>query len=103
MSLVQLEQLAAGRSRLAGPLTFDTVMGLFQQGPRLFAGSKTVELDLAGVERSDSAGLALLVSWVRQARRQGSVITFLNVPAQLRGLARVGGVEQILALAPLAA
>lgn len=97
MNAVQLEQMAAGRSRLTGPLTFDTVPQLVQKGGQLFAGHGVVELDLAGVERSDSAGLALLVSWVRQARQQGAAITFLNVPEQLLGLARVGGVERMLA------
>jgi phospholipid transport system transporter-binding protein len=97
VSDVRLEQVGAGRSRLTGPLTFDTVPQLLQQKPQLFADGGTVELDLAGVERSDSAGLALLVSWVRQARQHGGAITFLNVPDQLIGLAKVGGVEQILA------
>lgn len=97
MSEPRLEKMDAGGFRLTGPLTFDTVPQLVQQGRQLFANGKSVELDLAAVERSDSAGLALLVSWVRLAQRQGSEIAFLNVPEQLLGLARVGGVEQILA------
>lgn len=99
MNGVELEVAGGGQSRLSGPLTFETVPQLFQQGRRLFADrGGNVELDLAAVERSDSAGLALLVSWVRLARQQGGAISFLNVPEQLRGLARLGGVEQILAL-----
>lgn len=97
MSDVRLEQQAAGCSRLVGPLTFDSVPLLFEQGRQLFANGGSVELDLASVERSDSAGLALLVSWVRLAKQQGATITFRNIPEQLQGLARVGGVEQILA------
>lgn len=97
MNEAQFEQQGAGGCRLSGPLTFDTVPQLLQQGRQLFANGRAVELDLSRVERSDSAGLALLVSLVRQARQQGGAITFLNVPEQLRGLASVGGVEQILA------
>jgi len=96
VSEARLEQQAAGRGRLSGPLTFATVPQLFQQGRQLFADSNNLQLDLAGVERSDSAGLALLVSWVRLAQQHGGTITFLNVPQQLLGLARVGGVDQVL-------
>lgn len=102
MNEARLEQLDAGRSALSGPLTFDTVPQLFQRGRQLFNAGVTVELDLAKVERSDSAGLALLVSWMRLARQQQGSITFRNVPTQLLGLAKVGGVEAILALVPAA-
>lgn len=98
MSAASLEAQGPGRSRLSGALTFDSVPQLFQQGRQLFATAGEVELDLTGVERSDSAGLALLTGWLRQARQQGGTIRFVNVPAQLQGLARVGGVERILGL-----
>jgi phospholipid transport system transporter-binding protein len=96
VSETRLEQQEAGHGHLTGALTFDTVPQLFQQGRQLFADSNNLQLDLAGVERSDSAGLALLVGWVRLARQCGGTITFLNVPQQLLGLARVGGVDQVL-------
>lgn len=101
MSNARLERLDAGRSALFGPLTFDTVPQLFQQGRQLFNDGAAVVLDLAGVERSDSAGLALLVGWMRLARQQKGSITFGNVPAQLVGLARVGGVEALLGFSTL--
>ena len=97
MSEARLERLGNGGSALFGALTFDTVPQLFKQGRQLGAGGTGVVLDLAGVEHSDSAGLALLVGWTRQARQQNGSITFHNVPAQLLGMAKVGGVDQLLA------
>lgn len=97
MNITLIEPLEAGRKRLSGPLTFDTVPVLFEQGRQLFKSGAVVELDLSGVERSDSAGIALLIGWVRLAQQQRAKITFHNIPEQLLGLARVGGVEQVLA------
>jgi phospholipid transport system transporter-binding protein len=54
-------------------------------------------LDLGGVGRADSAGLALLVEWSRQARRGRTALRFVNVPAQIRSLARVSHLEWLLA------
>jgi ABC-type transporter Mla MlaB component len=55
-----------------------------------------ISIDLAGVTRSDSAGLALLIEWLRESERQGRTITFLNMPAQMQSIARVCGLDGIL-------
>jgi len=61
-------------------------------------GKEQVTVDLAGVTRSDSAGLALLVEWLRESELAGNTIRFVNVPAQLLSIARVCGLEEILSL-----
>lgn len=77
-------------------MSFTTVPELYQQSCNLLSGADAVEIDLAALDRSDSAGLALLVSWKRQARQQNKDIVLNNAPEQLRGLARLGGVEALL-------
>ncbi len=84
---------------LTGELTFQTVPGLLSQEQALVAaGGDALKIDLAGVVRGDSAGLALLVAWLRAARKQRRQIQFLNVPPQLREMARVSGLERLLPL-----
>jgi phospholipid transport system transporter-binding protein len=61
-------------------------------------GREQVTVDLRGVTRSDSAGLALLVEWLRESEIGGNTIKFVNVPAQLLSIARVCGLEDILSL-----
>jgi phospholipid transport system transporter-binding protein len=95
-SRVQMERQAEGLYRLSGDLSFVTVPQLAAQGERLFQEGDSVVLDLADLGRSDSAGLALLVSWIRLARRHNKQLSFHAIPAQLLGLARVGGLEKIL-------
>ncbi len=87
----------AHRFRLRGELDLRSARTLWQQGvQRLSVGPMTV--DLGGVVRADSAGLAVLVAWSRQSRTSGQPLSFVNIPAQLRSLAAVSGVESLLPL-----
>jgi len=99
MSAPVFECLAAGSYRVIGALSFATVPALMSTSSGLFGQNKAVSLALDGVERIDSAGLALLVSLVRQARQADCTLTLTGAPEQLLGLARVGGVDHILPLA----
>jgi phospholipid transport system transporter-binding protein len=80
-----------------GALTFATVSDLYPQSEgwiRDSAGPVTV--DLKDVRRADSAGLALLVEWLRLARAGGRELRFINVSEQVRSLARVNGLGRAL-------
>ncbi len=94
-----LEQVGDGVFRLSGVLTFDTVGALWAGESSRLAGSGALELDLSTVERTDSAGLALLVEWNRQVRRAGGSLILRQPPEQLLAFARVSGVEGALGLA----
>jgi phospholipid transport system transporter-binding protein len=81
---------------LRGELTFDTVAQLLASSQALLAASPALTIDLAGVQRSDSAGLALLIEWTRSAAARRQAIAFTNIPAQMRALARVSGLDGVL-------
>lgn len=96
--LALLERQGA-RLAVRGELTFATVPAL-TRGPIPFPeGEMAWEVDLAGVTRADSAGLALLVGWLREAGHRGAALRIRNVPDQLLAIARVSGVAEILSLA----
>jgi len=82
--------------RLSGPLTFDSVPALWQEGGRLLQARDELVLDLQQVTRTDSAGLALLVEWMREGRRRSKSIRFRNVPEQMMAIARTCGLERVL-------
>ncbi len=91
-SEARLERGTDGVLRLSGALSFANVPHLQSQlAPLLAAGGDNV-LDLGGVLRSDSAGLALLVEWLRQARQHGVPLRFANIPGQMEAMARVSHV-----------
>ncbi|MDE2089048.1 MAG: STAS domain-containing protein [Gammaproteobacteria bacterium] len=97
MGEVRIEHLGEGRFRLAGELSFGTVGGLLSQTDALFASAPMLEIDLQGVVRSDSTGLALLVEWLRESARRGKEIRFVNLPPQMLAIARVSNLDQLLA------
>ncbi len=98
MNAARLDSSAKDRFRLSGVLGFHTVPELWQQTRMLFHDCQSLTIDLSGVERSDSAGLALLVEWMREAARCGVELRFVNMPAQMLAIARVSSLDRILPL-----
>jgi phospholipid transport system transporter-binding protein len=88
--------------RLLGPLSFETVPALWVQAQALLRQADPAQqelvVDLGGVSRSDSAGLALLVLLFSESKRRDRALGFFAVPAQVMALARIGGVEGLLPL-----
>ncbi|MBT8116801.1 MAG: STAS domain-containing protein [Gammaproteobacteria bacterium] len=81
---------------LSGELDFETVPSLLaHEGAHMQRGSG-IYVDFAKVTRVDSAGLALMIEWLRESERKGLVITYDNVPPQLLSIARLCGLEDIL-------
>ena len=89
-----------GRYSLPEALTFATTPRLYLQTGQMFnTPLPRLTFDLAGVQRVDSAGLALLLEWLREAQRRNKEIRFQNIPEQLAAIARVSGLNDILPLA----
>jgi phospholipid transport system transporter-binding protein len=96
VSRARLESLGGGRFRVSGVLDASTAREVLEQSESRFAQSKEIDVDLGGVGESDSAGLALLIEWLRMARLGGQAIRFANVPAQIEALARISEVDDLL-------
>ena len=89
---------ADGHYRVAGELTFETVPEIWQKHERFAGSGESVTVDLADVTRADSAGLVLLVEWMRAANNQKKQIVFRNIPGQLLAIARVSNLDALLPL-----
>lgn len=85
-----------GRIEIVGDLTFDTVGELFTRSSDAGRGTGKTILDLSRVSRTDSAGLALMVEWLRRARRRDGRIEVINMPEQMRSIARMCKLEGVL-------
>ena len=96
VSKAKLESLGGGRYRVSGVLDASTARDVLEQSEARFAQSQEIDVDLGGVGESDSAGLAVLIEWLRAARQGGRVVRFANVPAQIDALARISEVEDLL-------
>ena len=96
MSGAELVELGEGRFGVRGVLDFTTVGALLSKGVAAFGGCREVVLDLQGVTRSNSAGLALLLEWLDHGRAQGFELRFVNLPDSLLAIARMSNVDALL-------
>jgi len=92
----RLEALGDGRFKIYGALDAGTATDLLKRSQEAFKGASALEIDLANVPEGDSAGLALLIEWLRLAKQRQQTIHFKNVPPQIAALARISEVENLL-------
>lgn len=92
--------LESGCLRLRGEMTFASVLSLLEQTrPLLQNGHGPLEIDLAEVGRVDSAGLALMIEWLRLAQQSSRQLFFLHLPRQLLAIAEASDLDAILPVA----
>ena len=81
--------------RFAGALTFDNAAQVFDAS-RALALPANRRADFSAMTRADSAALAVMIALKRRAAAQGSALSIEGVPASLRSLAVVYGVENLI-------
>lgn len=89
-----------GSLSLVGELNHQSVPALLKQSNGIFNGDDNSEItiDLNDVVRCDSSGVALLIELTRRAKQRQKSLQFINVPAQMLEIAKVSGVDKILAM-----
>jgi len=83
---------------VSGELTLETANAVLSETKNLFNGAAQMDIDLSRVTRADSAGLALLVTWMRQAKQTDKNIRFEHLPAQMLAIAKASGLDEFLPL-----
>ncbi|HET6757265.1 MAG TPA: STAS domain-containing protein [Burkholderiales bacterium] len=78
-----------------GAMTLPLARKLLDEGRRVFDRNDAV-IDLHRVERVDSTGLAVMLEWMRSAQRHDHKLSFVNIPDNLKSLADVYGVSDLL-------
>jgi len=88
-------QVSGGRWQVAGTLSMDTVETVRVASAAIGMPQDGI-IDLAAVDRVDSAGVALVLSWARRAAAEGRPLAFAGMPQSMRALATLYGVEELL-------
>ena len=96
MKGARLITVGPGRLRVEGVLDFSTVNDLVKEAVALFPASGRLRIDLAGVESANSAGLALLLEWLVQARSRRLDLRYLNLPDSLERIAAFSNLGPLL-------
>lgn len=92
----RIEAPDSGSVAISGDLTFDTVNGLRHRSDEFLRDGSPVTLDLDGVTRADSAGLALMVEWLKQAQARDVPLRVVNMPDQMLAIARMSKLDNVL-------
>lgn len=86
-----------GRVSVAGPLTFQSVPALVAAARQwLGLTGDVIEVDLSGVTRADSAGVALLVEWWNTFHTAKRRLAYIGVPDQVEDFVRINGLDTLL-------
>lgn len=84
-----------GRCTLTGAVNLENALALREDGLRLFTEQETT-LDLSGVTEVDSAAVSLLFEWRRAALAANRSIRYVNFPENLKSLAQLYGVADLV-------
>jgi phospholipid transport system transporter-binding protein len=90
------------RMVVSGALTLANVAEALRAG-NLAIGDGIRSVDLAEVGELDSSALALLLAWLREAKRRDRALEFRNLPQGLTTIAALYGVADLLPAAPASA
>lgn len=93
---VEIGQPDGDTVALGGVLTFATAQHAWTEGRRALAAGTQTRLDLAGVTRADSAGLACVIGLAAAANRAGRRLRVIHWPEGLRALAEVCDAAELL-------
>lgn len=92
----QLDRATPGTLGVSGVLSFETAAAALDAIGAALAAQPVARLDLAGVERSDSAGLACVLAVQAEARRLGRALDVEHMPEGMRALAQVCEVDSLV-------
>jgi phospholipid transport system transporter-binding protein len=83
----------AGLFIVDGDLTFATIDKKTVKSFDFLNTTKLATIDLSRVTCTDSAGLALMIEWIKYTRHHRIQLHFKNIPEQLRKLAKLSGFD----------
>lgn len=98
MSGVSIEETSPGRFVLRGPLDFSTARRAHELGAAAFAasGATACSVDCGDVGQANSAGLAVLIAWLREAQRAGRSLRYERLPPGVVAIAGISEVQELL-------
>ena len=95
MHNIEINALSAGNYLIKGDLIFSNInkttvkiLNFKQAGP-------LINIDLQQLGKIDSAGLALLIEWIKYSRTHQIELRFDNIPEQLMALVKLSDMSEI--------
>jgi phospholipid transport system transporter-binding protein len=98
--IFSIEHTNNGVFNFVGELNYSAINNIVWEESKqlLEATDHPIEINLSGITRSDSTGVAFLVAWTKLAAKKNKSITLTHIPQQMRAIIRVSGLESKLPL-----
>lgn len=94
MNSLQIIDQGLGCFIVDGDLTFASIDQRTVKSFAFLKSAKEVSIDLSKVANTDSAGLALMIEWIKYCRHNRIHLNFKNIPEQLLKLAKLSGFDK---------
>lgn len=86
--------------RLEGRVSFDNLVQLRREGEAALAqAADPAVMDLSGLSHGNSAAVALLMAWFREAEHHDKTVRFVHVPEEVKNIIELSGMSDVLPLA----
>ena len=96
MALATLSIDAGNCCSIEGDMNFSSVEQLLKGSITYFVAGSELLFDLGKVQHADSAGVALLVEWLRLAKEKQIRVQFRNIPPQMLAIIEVSDLQRRL-------
>ena len=94
MSKLNIIDQGGGHFFIDGDLTFSTIDKQTVKSFSFLKSAKNITIDLSHVTSTDSAGLALMIEWIKYTHDNNTRLHFKNIPEQLLTLAKLSGFDK---------
>lgn len=81
---------------VSGDLTFYNVMSIYEKSLPYLLSSAELHFDFSKVNSNDSSALALMMEWFKFAKTHHKQIQFSNFSPELKSIAQVSGLSEII-------
>lgn len=95
MQNIEIQSPSKDNYIIKGDLTFSTIDKTTMKVLNFQQSASIINIDLKQLGKIDSAGLALLIEWIKFARAYQTELRFENIPAQLSALAKLSDISEI--------
>lgn len=91
-------QISDKKAMIVGTIDFENVLALKTLGEVYIAEQTEITFDFGKVTRANSAGLTLMLSWIRYAKGLQKSVAFSQVPTALQIMANTCELTVILGI-----
>lgn len=81
---------------VSGELDFFNIVSVYQKSLMELRKSSCWKFDFVNLKSSNSAGLALIIEWIKLAKKNNIEIKFINLSEEFLSIAEISGIDQLI-------